>query len=233
MVSAQGSAPWGVGFPHTGNAHGLQYNSLVFDFNRVGVDVPLRMSLPYPTFAAAQRSTIGLRRSSKPRAHARAARQEAVIDLRCCLDWPSRKHRNRGQRHSLGASVTRFFAPPRVTHKVAAFNSRSTTFFRRRLDRAIPRSHIWKACGGPSPATKNDEPAAARQSPPPSYFDKYATLSAQEHDHFCHLTISRLPEVSKNIHHRLRSATSLQDVELPAATHRAKRSSDYIDGVHW
>jgi len=111
------------------NADGFSHNSLCSIFNRMGVSA-LRLSMPYHDI----RRPAGLERSdysvSANIGRTISACRQAVVDIRCCLDWLEEQ----GYEHFgvLGTSLGSCYAYLASAHdarlRVNAFNHASTSF---------------------------------------------------------------------------------------------------------
>jgi hypothetical protein len=111
------------------NSDGLGHNSLCTIFNRMGVSA-LRLSMPYHDIrrpAELERSDYSV---SANIGRTIAACRQAVVDIRCCLDWLEEQ----GYEHFgvLGTSLGSCYAFLASTHdariRVNAFNHASTAF---------------------------------------------------------------------------------------------------------
>ena len=111
------------------NSDGFSHNALCTLFNRMGVSA-LRMSMPYHDIrrpAELQRSDYSV---SANIGRTLAACRQAVVDLRCCLDWLEEQ----GYEHFgvLGTSLGSCYAFLASAHdariRVNAFNHASTAF---------------------------------------------------------------------------------------------------------
>jgi hypothetical protein len=111
------------------NSDGLGHNSLCTIFNRMGVSA-LRLSMPYHDIrrpAELERSDYSV---SANIGRTIAACRQAVVDIRCCLDWLQ----DQGYEHFgvLGTSLGSCYAFLASTHdariRVNAFNHASTAF---------------------------------------------------------------------------------------------------------
>jgi dienelactone hydrolase len=112
--------------PHW-NSDALHYNSLARIFNRLGISV-LRLSMPYHDI----RRPAEIRRAdyavSANIGRTMDACRQAVLDIRCCLDWLEQQ----GYEHlgTVGTSLGSCYAFLAAAHdsriKVAAFNHAST-----------------------------------------------------------------------------------------------------------
>jgi len=111
------------------NSDGLSHNSLCTIFNRMGISA-LRLSMPYHDIrrpAELERSDYSV---SANIGRTLSACRQAVVDIRCCLDWLQEQ----GYEHFgvLGTSLGSCYAYLASTHdsriRVNAFNHASTAF---------------------------------------------------------------------------------------------------------
>jgi hypothetical protein len=166
------------------NSDGFSHNSLCTIFNRMGISA-LRLSMPYHDIrrpAELERSDYSV---SANIGRTLAACRQAVVDIRCCLDWLE----DQGYEHFgvLGTSLGSCYAflasahDPRI--RVNAFNHASTAFgdvtwagqSTRHVKQALEEAGLTqdrvRACGPPSaPATTTPnlpapKPADRKESP--------------------------------------------------------------------
>ena len=162
------------------NSDGFSHNSLCTIFNRMGVSA-LRLSMPYHDI----RRPTELERSdyavSANIGRTISACRQAVVDIRCCLDWLEEQ----GYEHFgvLGTSLGSCYAFLASAHdarlRVNAFNHASTAFgdvvwagqstrhIARRWRRPVSRRSACAPCGPPSaPCSYYDRFAAPRPTAP-------------------------------------------------------------------
>ncbi|MDP9159912.1 MAG: alpha/beta hydrolase family protein [Acidobacteriota bacterium] len=217
--------------PHW-NSDALAYNSLCKVLNRFGISV-LRLSMPYHDIRRPSEINRADYAVSANIARTIDACRQAVIDIRCCLDWLEQQGYD--QLGILGTSLGSCYAFLAAAHdqriQVAAFNHASTYFadvvwhgqstrhIRQGLETEIDLERLrglWSAIS------------------PMSYFDKFARWRKNSLIIYAKYDLTFLPEFSRDVvtefeRHHLQHKV----VVLPCGHYTTGETPyKYMDGYH-